>query len=171
MTQEKGTATKLSLNLRKMKFMQRCMSENERQELEESDKIITSEHWELDLPEMLENESRFLHIPSITHFEPCRHGRLSFGGYNKAIEKLMKELEQPKENDDDGHNSDLSISDDEMAERYSSLVGTVGNKFKANSKQSTKKGRKLEPLAEDKEQSLQVKRTKLDKRGFMKPSV
>ena len=49
--------TKLSKNLLHMKFMQRGLDSETKKQLEEEEKkIISEEHWYLDLPELKEKE-------------------------------------------------------------------------------------------------------------------
>ncbi|CAN7991035.1 unnamed protein product [Ixodes hexagonus] len=52
-------------------------------------------------------------------------GRMSFKGRNPEIERLMRdnELKDPQ------YSKMPGISDEEMAERYSTLVGTMAKKF------------------------------------------
>nr|CAB3263932.1 M-phase phosphoprotein 6-like [Phallusia mammillata] len=172
MTQEKPTPSKLSLNLRKMKFMQRGMSESERHSLEEANsKIITNEHWELDLPPMGKNDSSYEQLDGISLCVKLKHGRMSFGGFNKAIEKLMYELNREEKTEDDATaDSDASVSDEEMAERYSTLIGTVAKKFKSKNTTDNdfeRKGRKLDNDVNETEVPAKVKRTN---KRFLKPS-
>ncbi|KAK9888754.1 hypothetical protein WA026_000979 [Henosepilachna vigintioctopunctata] len=74
---------------------------------------------------------------SIFNCKKMIEGRLSFGGMNPEIEKLMTkdsqrldEIERSKEKD---------ISDIEMAKGYSSVVETMQNKFLKKSKKKFKK--------------------------------
>lgn len=168
MTQEKNVKTNLSLNVRKMKFMQHCLSEEARKELEESEKTIhSSEHWVLDLPPMNESKKKYESFNSHELCSKFYFQRLSFGGYNKSIEKLMLEyMDINNKGEDNARDSDVSISDDEMAERFSTLVGTIANKFK----KPAKKTRKLNSDANETPNKIQkTKSFVTDKRGFIKP--
>ncbi|KAK2530112.1 Mphosph6 [Columba guinea] len=67
-------------------------------------------------------------------FMPCEdllYGRMSFKGFNPEIEKLMVQMnskckEEEIEEDD---KMEADVSDEEMARRYETLVGTIGKKF------------------------------------------
>jgi len=139
MTQDKSGVVKLSANVKKMKFMQRGLTDDERQKLDENEKqVITREHWELDIPPIGKESSKFEIVSENYICEKHRHSRLSYGGFNKAIEKLMIELNQEgngdKEQTDDV--DDVNVSDKEMTDWFAScstLVGTVAKKFKAKS--------------------------------------
>ncbi|XP_002122584.2 M-phase phosphoprotein 6-like [Ciona intestinalis] len=163
MTQEKKEGSKLSLNLRKMKFMQRCLGEEAKRELEESEnRGVTSEHWELDLPNIEAKPCKYLILDSYNLCDNFKYGRLSYGGYNKVIEKLMEEFTKK----DVEVESDVSISDEEMTERFNSLVGNVAKRF-TKTKSGNKKSRKLE----DNVTNVKKKVPKLDNKGFMKPEL
>ena len=166
MTQEKqkNTSAKLSLNIRKMKFMQRCMGEEERRELEENKRVITDEHWELDLPSLGEQNQKFEKIKSFLSCQSYYHGRLSFGGYNKTIEKLMAELNYFQDNAKPYVES-ADVSDNEMAEHYLSLEGTVGKRF--NQVKKTK--RQSINTNESTNVPSKIQRIHLDEKGFMIP--
>ncbi|XP_018336520.1 M-phase phosphoprotein 6 [Agrilus planipennis] len=55
-------------------------------------------------------------------------GRLSFGGMNPVIEKIMKE-EYTKKLEDSDKAKEKDVSDIEMAKGYSTVVDTIGKKF------------------------------------------
>jgi len=166
MTQVKQSNTRLSLNVRKMKFMQRGMGEEERRELQASEKIVTNEHWELEIPSLGERKIGFEILESFLYCRPCLHGRMSFGGFNKQIEKLMMELNGVKAKEEI-YTEDADISDNEMAEHYVSLAGTVANRFKKTNKASKRTSTGDDDL---KAIPLKLKRTStIDGKGFMKP--
>lgn len=166
MTQEKhkSNSAQLSLNIRKMKFMQRCLGEEERRELEESKRIITDEHWELDMPSLGDRNQKFEIIKSLLYCQSYYHGRLSFGGFNKSVEKLMKELNYFQDKVEPYVES-VDVSDNEMAEHYLSLEGTLGKRFNRN---NAPKKRFI-----DNENNADIpskaKRIELDERGFRIP--
>ena len=166
MTQTKPTT--LSLNIRKMKFMQRGMGEDEKRALQNSEKIITSEHWELDIPSLGEKKKDFEIFESFLYCRPCLHGRMSYGGFNKQIEKLMLELNGGKI-EEEIYTEDADISDNEMAEHYVSLSSTVAKRFE---KFKTVKASKRLRISDDlRAIPTKVKRTtQIDKKGFMKPN-
>ena len=161
MTQEKRTTSKLSMNIRKMKFMQRSLTEQERRELEESEKIITNEHWELDIPSLGVKNTKFEVAQSFLICESYRFGHLSFGGFNKYIERLMRELNS---DETDEYHESADISDNEMAEHYLSLGGTIAKRFDTGKKRSINDKESPEVFPKKPRSQFQV-----DSRGFMKP--
>nr|CAD7393672.1 unnamed protein product [Timema cristinae] len=65
-----------------------------------------------------------------TSFVPCEDlivGRLSFQGMNPVIERIMQEEEDAKRKKV-APKVEADVSDNEMAHRYSTLVGTIGRK-------------------------------------------
>uniref|UniRef100_A0A8C4PXD1 M-phase phosphoprotein 6 n=1 Tax=Eptatretus burgeri TaxID=7764 RepID=A0A8C4PXD1_EPTBU len=123
---------RLSNNLLKMKFMQRYLTEEAKQDLEQREKrIISDEHWYLDLPELAKNEALCVENVSFSTCEQLLFGRMSFHGFNPEVEQLCKRLnasqETTSEEEDDDNEKD--ISDAEMARRYQSVVETIGKKF------------------------------------------
>ncbi|NXO04322.1 MPH6 phase, partial [Rhinopomastus cyanomelas] len=124
---------KLSKNLLRMKFMQRGLDSQTKKQLEEEEKkIISEEHWYLDLPDLREKESFIIEERSFMPCEDLLYGRMSFKGFNPEIEKLMIQMnskckEEEVEVDD---KMEADVSDEEMARRqYETLVGTIGKKF------------------------------------------
>ncbi|XP_062056298.1 M-phase phosphoprotein 6-like [Lepus europaeus] len=118
--------TKLSKNLLRMKFMQRGLDSETKKQLEEEEKkIISEEHWYLDLPELGEKESLVTEEQSFLLCEDLLCGRLSFRGFNPEVEKLMLQKAEEVEEETVA----LDVSDEEMARRYETLVGTIGKKF------------------------------------------
>ncbi|GCC28436.1 M-phase phosphoprotein 6 [Chiloscyllium punctatum] len=125
-------AMKLSKNLLKMKFMQRSLDTETKKQLEEEEKkIISDEHWYLDLPELKEKESHIIEEKSFVPCEEMLFGRMSFKGFNPEIEKLVAQMYSQNENDesDEDVKMEVDVSDVEMARRYESLVGTIKRKF------------------------------------------
>lgn len=124
--------TKLSKNLLRMKFMQRGLDSETKKQLEEEEKkIISEEHWYLDLPELKEKESVIIEEQSFLLCEDLLYGRMSFRGFNPEVEKLMLQMnaKNKTEEDDEDEIVELDVSDEEMARRYETLVGTIGKKF------------------------------------------
>ncbi|KAM5262974.1 M-phase phosphoprotein 6 isoform 2-T2 [Ctenodactylus gundi] len=121
--------TKLSKNLLRMKFMQRGLDLETKKQLEEEEKkIISEEHWYLDLPELKEKESFIIEEQSFLLCEDLLYGRMSFRGFNP--EKLMLQMNaKNKAEEDEEEVVELDVSDEEMARRYETLVGTIGKKF------------------------------------------
>ncbi|KAG9474924.1 M-phase phosphoprotein 6 [Eleutherodactylus coqui] len=158
-----GEVGKLSKNLLRMKFMQRSLDPETKKQLEEEEKkIISDEHWFLDLPELKEKESFIIEERSFLPCEDFLYGRMSFKGFNPEIEKLMVQMNsktKAEEEDLEEENMDVDVSDEEMARRYETLVGSIKRKF------SKKRDRKA--IQEDEDENSN-KKTKV-KKGFMKP--
>lgn len=124
--------TKLSKNLLRMKFMQRGLDSETKKQLEEEEKkIISEEHWYLDLPELKEKESLIIEEQSFLLCEDLLYGRMSFRGFNPEVEKLMLQMNGKKKAAEEVEEEavELDVSDEEMARRYETLVGTIGKKF------------------------------------------
>ncbi|XP_049642245.1 M-phase phosphoprotein 6 [Suncus etruscus] len=122
--------TKLSKNLLRMKFMQRGLDLETKKQLEEEEKkIISEEHWYLDLPELKEKESCIIEEQSFLFCEDLLYGRMSFRGFNPEVEKLMRQMNSKNKEEVEEETIELDVSDEEMARRYETLVGTIGKKF------------------------------------------
>ncbi|XP_038070426.1 M-phase phosphoprotein 6-like [Patiria miniata] len=148
--------TKLSKNLMQMKFMQRTQESNVQKELEaEQRRRIDETHWFLDLPEITVKESNFDVEPSFAVCEDLKFGRMSYKGMNPSIEKIMRSIEAEElEAISEQREREMTVSDEEMARRYSTLVGTITNKF-------TKKRNRTQALDEPQEKRV--------KKEFRKP--
>ncbi|XP_072169213.1 M-phase phosphoprotein 6-like [Diadema setosum] len=147
---------RLSKNLSQMKFMQRRSRKDAEEELEtEKQRQIDDTHWYLDLPELISKGNRYETVDSLAECEEFICGRMSFKGMNPAIEKFMENLEAEADEDDEDDEGAEQVSDEEMAERYSTLVGTVGKMF-------TKKRNRSQT-----EDDIPMK--KKHKRAFLKP--
>ncbi|XP_051808098.1 M-phase phosphoprotein 6 [Acanthochromis polyacanthus] len=157
-----GDSVKLSKNLLRMKFMQRGLDAETKKQLEEDEKrIISDEHWFLDLPELRARENLIIEEKSFVPCEDLRFGRISFKGFNPEVEKLMLLL-NPKEEEEEGDEDDqrrmqTDVTDEEMALRYESLVGSLKKKF----------AKKRERAAMDEDQNQNIMEEK--KRVFLKP--
>ncbi|XP_068006962.1 M-phase phosphoprotein 6 [Melanerpes formicivorus] len=159
--------TKLSKNLLRMKFMQRGLDSQTKKQLEEEEKkIISEEHWYLDLPDLKEKESFIIEERSFMPCEDLLYGRMSFKGFNPEVEKLMVQMnskckEKEIEVDD---KMEADVSDEEMARRYETLVGTIGKKFMRKRDQ-----RVLQAEEEDEDGSSNIRPSKKAKKKFLKP--
>uniref|UniRef100_A0A8C5KCF6 M-phase phosphoprotein 6 n=1 Tax=Jaculus jaculus TaxID=51337 RepID=A0A8C5KCF6_JACJA len=113
--------TKLSKNLLCMKFMQKGLDSETKKQLEKQEKkIISEEYWYLDLPELKEKEKE----QSFMLCEDLLHGRMSFRGFNPEMNAKNKAAAAAED-----ETAELDMSDEEMARRYETLVGTIGKKF------------------------------------------
>lgn len=154
---------KLSKNLLRMKFMQRGLDAETKKQLEEDERrIISDEHWYLDLPELKTKENLIVEEKSIVPCEDLRYGRVSFKGFNPEVEKLMA-LMNPKEDTEEEEEEDLrkmqtDVTDEEMALRYESLVSSMKMKF-------AKKRERSAAAEEDLNQNPVTN----PKRAFLKP--
>eukprot|EP00794_Sanderia_malayensis_P019071 gene19071-20986_t len=128
----------LSKNLLQMKFMQRKREEilKEEEDKQYRDKL-NKEHWYLDdineedLKDAAEMEPSFVICEDLLPM-----GRMSFKNFNPNVEKTYHELLRKRDTKIRGLKEDEeSISDEEMAQRYESLVNTVSKKFNRKRKQ------------------------------------
>ncbi|KAM4721142.1 M-phase phosphoprotein 6 [Rhinophrynus dorsalis] len=153
---------KLSKNLLRMKFMQRSLDAETKKQLEEEEKkIISDEHWYLDLPELKEKESFIIEERSFLPCEDFLYGRMSFKGFNPEVEKLMIQMNsktKTEESVEEG-NIEMDVSDEEMARRYESLVGTIKKKF------AKKRDQKV---LNDEDENSNARSSKT-KKAFLKP--
>ncbi|XP_072490307.1 M-phase phosphoprotein 6 isoform X1 [Notamacropus eugenii] len=151
---------KLSKNLMRMKFMQRGLDAETKKQLEEEEKkIISEEHWYLDLPELKEKESFIIEEQSFMLCEDLLYGRMSFRGFNPEIEKLMVQMNaKHKEEEVEDVTMEADVSDEEMARRYETLVGTIGKKF----------AKKRDRAQYDEDENGNIKPVKA-KKTFLKP--
>ncbi|XP_073441176.1 M-phase phosphoprotein 6 isoform X1 [Dendrobates tinctorius] len=158
---------RLSKNLLRMKFMQRSLDPETKKQLEEDEKkIISDEHWFLDLPELKEKESFIIEERSFLPCEDFLYGRMSFKGFNPEIEKLMVQMNskttetKTEEEDPDFGKMDVDVTDEEMALRYGSLVDSIRKKFA--------KKRDHTATQETEDENSNVKSRKM-KKAFLKP--
>ncbi|CAH2324044.1 M-phase phospho 6 [Pelobates cultripes] len=151
---------RLSKNLLRMKFMQRSLDAETKKQLEEDEKrIISDEHWYLDLPELKEKESFIIEERSFLPCEDFLFGRMSFKGFNPEIELMVQMNSKTKDEEvvDEGK-MEVDVTDEEMALRYESLVSSIQKKF------AKKRDQKV--LEDD--QNRNIKTTKI-KKAFLKP--
>nr|CAD7596388.1 unnamed protein product [Timema genevievae] len=154
MTSQHDEKTKLSKGILDMKFMKRS-KEKALQQKEADDgfgffsDVITEE--------MKQGSNKFI---VETSFVPCEDlivGRLSFQGMNPVIERIMQEEEDAKR-EKVAPKVEADVSDNEMAHRYSTLVGTIGRKY------NTKRGHTREHIHKGESRSSAPKKKK-----FLKP--
>ncbi len=175
MVQEKFKT--LSKNVRKMKFMQRGLDERQRQELEEHDPVLAAnENWSLQITCHVAKRCKYDTFMDFTDCEQLRYGRMSFGGFNKPLEKLLREADREEQ----GGDSDASIGDEEMAKHFTKVNPNVAKKFKKR-----KSAKRSDSEEEDSAGEVDVKKRKVDEaaadgcrrpdkvrqRGFIKPKL
>lgn len=142
--------------------MQRSVLRLEKEKTaEEQQHIIDDEHWVIDLPETQHKESKYITEPSYSRCENLIFGRLSFKGFNPEVEKLMKSQNQSLELEEaERRENEINVGDQEMTQRYESLIGTISKKFatkrqrqteqgEQNTSKSAKKSKKFMKPAED----------------------
>ncbi|KAJ8920800.1 hypothetical protein NQ315_004941 [Exocentrus adspersus] len=127
----------LSKGILEMKFMKKT-KEKVQKEMEDAEgqAMYSSEITN----EMRRNGNLVFIETSITSCKNLIDGRLSFGGMNPEIEKMMAndyfrllEVEEKRKEKD--------ITDIEMAEGYSSLVNTMGKKFTCSKDKQVKQSK------------------------------
>ncbi|NXT25282.1 MPH6 phase, partial [Syrrhaptes paradoxus] len=139
-------------------FMQRGLDSHTKKQLEEEEKkIISDEHWYLDLPDLKEKESFIIEERSFMPCEDLLYGRMSFKGFNPEIEKLMIQMNSKNFKEEE-------IEEDEKMEAdvYETLVGTIGKKFVRKRDQ-----RVLHD--EDEDGNSNMRPSKKAKKKFLKP--
>ncbi|VTJ83048.1 Hypothetical predicted protein [Marmota monax] len=114
-------------------------SETKKQLEEEEKKIISEEHWNLDLPELKEKES-------VITEEQCEDlsGGMSFRGFNPEVEKLMLQRNAKNKAEDEDAIVELDVSGEEMARRYDTLGGQLEKSFPRKETMPIMKKMKLE---------------------------
>ncbi|NXS01708.1 MPH6 phase, partial [Oxylabes madagascariensis] len=163
-------------------FMQRGLDSQTKKQLEEEEKkIISEEHWYLDVPDLKEKESCIIEERSFLRCEDLVYGRMSFKGFNPEIEKLMIQMnskckEEEIEEDD---KMEADVSDEEMARRqcnffyslyrYETLVGTIGKKFLRKRDQRVLKDDDEDEDDEVEEGNTNTRPSKRAKKMFLKP--
>ncbi|XP_046403997.1 M-phase phosphoprotein 6 [Ischnura elegans] len=126
-----GTKRKLSKNILEMKFMKRSKEKAEKEKEDEDRQIMFSHEI---TPGM--KESKYVLEPSYVPCEDLIIGRLSFHGFNPAVELIMKaqaEEEEARarlEKEAAERKAEKDISDEDMAWQYGALSGTLARKFK-----------------------------------------
>ena len=84
----------------------------------------------MDFSELKEKESFIIEEQSFLLCEDLLYGRMSFRGFNPEVEKLMLQMNtKNKAEEAEEQTVELDVSDEEMARRYETLVGTIGKKF------------------------------------------
>jgi len=135
-----------------------------RQLEEEQQRAIEESHWVLEGKEE-EDRSRIEFVPSYVKCEDLYpSGRMSFRNFNPSVEKMFKEMiaEEDLAKSEEREREE-TVSDEEMAKRYESLVGTVAKKF------STKRKRSSVGASFEGESPSIHHPSKKTKREFMKP--
>ncbi|CAG9773602.1 unnamed protein product [Ceutorhynchus assimilis] len=84
---------------------------------------------------------------SISNCKNLVEGRLSFGGMNRVVEKLM-ESDYNKKYFDAEKRKEKDVSDEQMAKEYSTVVDTLNKKFRPKKQRNQKfqKPSTTEPL-------------------------
>lgn len=132
---------KLSKSILEMKFMKKTKVRVEEEEDNARGEALYSSEI---TPEMRQGGNTVFVETTIAHCKNLIDGRLSFQGMNPEIEKLMSN-EDVKKIEAAERRKEKEVSDVEMAQGYSTLVDTMGDKFKSK---GGKQGRKFKKPAE-----------------------
>ena len=132
---EEAKPIQLSKSILDMKFMKKTKERVQKEQEDAEGKAMYSNEI---TEEMKKSGNIIFTETSILNCRNLVEGRLSFGGMNPEIEKLMtddftkkkQEVERKKETD---------ISDEKMAQEYSTLVDTIGNKFSGKRNKNKRK--------------------------------
>ena len=115
----------LSKNVCAMKFMM----QRENKQLDKEQEEFQGEEWHLQMEPITEKISKYSTFTTFCESHDLRYGRMSFGGFNEKLEKLLNE----KEGSDSESEEGKDIDDAEMAQRLGGLSNTIGNKLKRKS--------------------------------------
>lgn len=126
---------KLSKSILEMKFMKKTKERVEKEEEDAEGHAMYSK----EITEKMRNSGHLIFIESnISQCKDLLDGRLSFGGMNPEIEKLMSN-DYVKKFEASEKAKEKDVSDVEMAKGYSTLVNTMNNKFKSKNQRNNKK--------------------------------
>ncbi|XP_056643558.1 M-phase phosphoprotein 6 [Diorhabda sublineata] len=126
---------KLSKTILEMKFMKKTKEKVEKL----ADDLEGNKMYSNEITEEMRRTGNLVFIStSIVNCKNLIDGRLSFGGMNPEIEKLMAN-EYTKLLEEQERKKEKDVTDAEMAEGYSTLVDTLGKKFNKQKKSKSKK--------------------------------
>lgn len=126
---------KLSKSILEMKFMKKTKERVEKEEEDAEGQAMYSK----EITEKMRNSGHLIFIESnISQCKDLLDGRLSFGGMNPEIEKLMSN-DYVKKFEASEKSKEKDVSDVEMAKGYSTVVDTMNNKFKSKNQRNKKK--------------------------------
>ncbi|CAH1975638.1 unnamed protein product [Acanthoscelides obtectus] len=132
---EDSKQIKLSKGILDMKFMKRTKEKVEKaKEDAEGQSMYSSEITD----EMRRTGNLVFISTSIVNCKNLIDGRLSFGGMNPEIEKLMAN-DYSKQLEEEEKKKEKDITDVEMAEGYSTVVNTIEKKFNKSKHRSKNK--------------------------------
>lgn len=129
-----GNKVKLSKSILDMKFMKKTKVRVEQEEDDAQGQAMYSNEI---TPQMRQSGTVIFVETNISNCKNLIEGRLSFKGMNPEIEKLMSN-EDIKRIESAEKRKEKDISDVEMAKGYSTLVDTMGSKFKSKNKHKKK---------------------------------
>lgn len=141
---EQNKNVRLSKGILEMKFMKKTREQVLKdQEDAESQEMYSREITE----EMKKNGHIIFREASMTICKGLADGRLSFGGVNPEVEKLM-ETTYNKALAEAQKREEKDVSDEHMAKGYSTVINTINNKFKTKKSRNKKfqKPNTSEPL-------------------------
>jgi len=176
-TEDVANRKNLSKNVLQMKFMQKgvVVKVDEKEEMEKRIKR-SKEHWVLGCTTGTGPEQLPYHFDTtaVVCEDLLPVGRMAFKNFNPEVERTHKQvlkLAKKKCTTTDREDEAEEISDDEMAERFESLVHTIDSKFRGKRKQPDDEddgNRRSDSDDDDDEETRELK--KRARRGFLKPS-
>lgn len=142
---EERQQAKLSRAVLEMKFMKKTKERVEKEEDDaEGEAMYSGEITE----EMKQSGNITFIETSIANCRNLIEGRLSFGGMNPEIEKLMSD-DYTKKLEEAEKKKEKDVSDVEMAKKYSTLVDTLGKKFQNKNNRTWNKKKFMRPADVD----------------------
>ncbi|XP_017787002.1 PREDICTED: M-phase phosphoprotein 6 [Nicrophorus vespilloides] len=135
-----NSRTKLSKSVLDMKFMKKTKDRVEK----EADDAEGNAMYSSEITEDMKKSGTIFVNTSIMNCRNLIEGRLSFGGMNPDIEKIMSDT-YVKQLEDAEKQNEKDVSDQEMAEGYSTLNKTMAKKFQTK-KARSKKFMKPKPM-------------------------
>ncbi|CAD5117415.1 DgyrCDS6186 [Dimorphilus gyrociliatus] len=138
-------------------------ADEENSDDDNSKALIDDEHWVLDLPDLLERNSRYVIKDSMLSCDVLSsYGRMSFKGFNPEIERLRNESETQEVEEQ------YDSEDVEFAESMTSLSSNLKKKFEKTRRRKKKEETVSNENSDNNTNSPQVVKKK-KKKKFLKP--
>lgn len=138
---ERENKAKLSRAILDMKFMKKSKERVEKEEEDAEGQAMYSN----EITEEMRKGGKYEVVEvGINYCRDLIEGRMSFGGMNPEIERLMSE-EYSKRVQKSEKEKETDVSDLEMAKRYNPLVETMGKKMQHNNKKPNNKRKFIKP--------------------------
>ncbi|XP_066926287.1 M-phase phosphoprotein 6-like isoform X2 [Clytia hemisphaerica] len=167
--EDSATRRSLSKNVMQMKFMIRGKDQGE-EISEKKNKKNNESEWVIG---GIDRQTKKVPYTFDVSYMECEelipYGRMSYLNFNPVVQKKHHELLQEANMALSGEREEFDgVSDEEMAHRYESLVGTVGKKFQTKRKRKAIEEELSQSDGTEPEEDTIEKRAK---RGFVKPRV